>query len=152
MEAGSTKTILTNLYTVQCVNPSSCAGCWGQHGRGTRRGTELLSLCHWPPSTLPVTEIPRISSLVCPLSASWNVCLTPKEHIVLHLCGFACVVASTWSAFPTCLVASLQSKPAWISVLGLLVTLATCPNHLIIFIWRTGMIIVVPKSEDCYKD
>ena len=31
-------------------------------------------------------------------------------------------------------------------------TLATCPDHLIIFLWWTGVIITVSKSEGCYKD
>ena len=34
----------------------------------------------------------------------------------------------------------------------LFVTLATCPDHLIIFLWWTGVIITVPKSEGCSKD
>lgn len=78
----------------------------------------------------------------------------------LHLGAFAFlhkrhVVSSTRSASPTRLVASLQNQPTWISVLGLsllFVTLATCPDHLIIFLWWTGVIITVPKSEGCYKD
>lgn len=47
----------------------------------------------------------------------------------------------------------LQSQPAWIPTLGLLVTLASCPSHLIILDlhFSSGKQKIVHKSEDCYK-
>ena len=87
------------------------------------------------PSTLPVTGIPRISPLVCRHLHLGAFAFLREEHAVSQLCGS---VSSSRSGSPTRLGVSLQKQPPWISVLGLsllFVTLATCPDHLILFLW-----------------